>query len=341
MEDVDRPDQAVEGRHRENLLATCVREIPIAAIAFTVIIVSFDLLTLASGISLPAAYLASDVVQGGAFLLTALLVGRRLAPAEAAPWLWSGAIIVSAIVLVYQYSFDPGGAGIGILIMLMSVYGALTLFWRPFLISAPVILGVTAYGLLDYQPDYSIAWTITAATALGVSAALLFGRRRSAMDGATASLLIEEIATRDHLTGLLNRYGLMESAEVLNGLATRTGQGVFALFVDVGGLKAVNDRHGHDAGDTVLVRTADAARAASRAGDLVVRWGGDEFLIVGIGDQPQVLELELRMGRLLDLHGLDGVWDGELHIGAATSTEWSLEHLIGQADQDMYRNRTP
>lgn len=330
---------AVDERLREILLDTSRREVPLAALVFTGLIVLFDLLMFASGQSLPWDYLLSDVVQIAAYLAVAVLVGRRLVPPPWSPWLWVCAVVISVSALSFQYTFDPEGAGIGILVMGVSVYGALTLFWAPFLASLPVVIAACAYTLFTHQPDYATAWLITLITCLGVSGALLYGRRRSARALAVASITIEDIATRDPLTGLLNRYGLDEAGRVLVGLADRADRPMFAMFVDVGGLKGVNDAHGHSVGDLVLQRTAAAAEAASRSGDLVVRWGGDEFLIIGIGDRPQAAELEARIRDGVDLSGLDGQWSGVLHIGTSAERGIELADLIAAADQSMYRRR--
>jgi hypothetical protein len=248
----------LDARVRTVLLETSVREVPIAGLIFAGIIVLFDALTVASGIALPTDYLLSDVAQIAAFATVAVLVGRRITPTAAAPWLWAGALAVSGVVLNFQYTFDPAGAGIGILIMLLAVSGPLTLFWGPFLIQAAVVLAASAYTLFTYQPDYAVPWLITLLTV---------------------------------------------------------------------------------AGDLVLQRTAEAARAASRGGDLVVRWGGDEFLIVGIGAEPDAAQIEERIAAAIDRTGLVGVWDGTVHIGAASSADWPIDELVEAADTEMYRRR--
>lgn len=82
-------------------------------------------------------------------------------------------------------------------------------------------------------------------------------------------------AERDHLTGLHNRYFL----ERYLGSGGRPAE-LMALLIDVDDLKQVNDRFGHEAGDALLRCVADTMRANSRPGDVLVRWGGDEFLVL-------------------------------------------------------------
>lgn len=81
-------------------------------------------------------------------------------------------------------------------------------------------------------------------------------------------------ATVDALTGCLTR----RAGEDL--LATRRSRRVSLILLDLDGFKRVNDLHGHAAGDAYLRRAADTIRSACRKGDQVIRWGGDEFLVV-------------------------------------------------------------
>jgi PAS domain S-box-containing protein len=91
--------------------------------------------------------------------------------------------------------------------------------------------------------------------------------------------LLAEMAIRDPLTGLLNRDGLEQQISVLRR-AARQGRDVVVVFVDVDGLKAINDSQGHSGGDEVLREVARRLRASTRSEDVVARIGGDEFVVV-------------------------------------------------------------
>jgi len=84
----------------------------------------------------------------------------------------------------------------------------------------------------------------------------------------------------DELTGLYNLRALREQLPVWLGPATRTGRSMAVLVLDVDGFKAVNDRLGHGAGNDLLREIASVLRFATRVGDAVFRFGGDEFIVL-------------------------------------------------------------
>jgi diguanylate cyclase (GGDEF)-like protein len=87
-------------------------------------------------------------------------------------------------------------------------------------------------------------------------------------------------ALRDPLTGLANRHLLNELLEVALARTKRSGLPLAVAFLDLDGLKIVNDTYGHDAGDVVLCETARRLVSVTRSADVVARLGGDEFVIV-------------------------------------------------------------
>jgi diguanylate cyclase (GGDEF)-like protein len=89
-----------------------------------------------------------------------------------------------------------------------------------------------------------------------------------------------QLADRDGLTGLYNRRRMLEMLEAAIADANEQRLSVGLLFIDLNGFKAINDEYGHAAGDKILTTVATRISARVRTGDVVCRYGGDEFVVV-------------------------------------------------------------
>jgi len=153
---------------------------------------------------------------------------------------------------------------------------------------------------------------------------------------------LQQMATHDSLTGLLNRGAAIDALGRDLARARREHRSAMVLFIDVDGLKTINDTYGHAAGDAALVLVADALRATTRGSDTAARQGGDEFLVAGVVDND--LEVQALGERICSaVAAADLNLDGHrvaLHcsIGmAATSTDDSSDDaLIREADAALY-----
>ncbi|MFB9331086.1 GGDEF domain-containing protein [Paenibacillus aurantiacus] len=86
---------------------------------------------------------------------------------------------------------------------------------------------------------------------------------------------------KDVLTNLYNRRFLIKAFEKAKSLASRMNSSLFLLVIDCDNFKQINDREGHLKGDRVLAAIGEVLVASTRGSDLVARWGGDEFVVVG------------------------------------------------------------
>ena len=144
----------------------------------------------------------------------------------------------------------------------------------------------------------------------------------------------QDQATRDQLTGLLNRRGLVLAAEQLSGH-------LGVLFCDLDGFKTVNDTLGHASGDELLEKVARRLESRMREDSVLGRMGGDEFVVVVPGASDEDLaglgrRIEIDLGRPFLLEA--GMARIGVSIGAAHAApgERDLDSLLGQADQLMY-----
>lgn len=157
-------------------------------------------------------------------------------------------------------------------------------------------------------------------------------------------------AFTDPLTQLPNRAALREALQRLLARAQRTQSYVLVVFIDLDGFKAVNDHHGHAVGDLLLRTLAQQLHHSLRAGDMVARMGGDEFVVVtpfeGTAQEmaaaQQGLEQRLRAALVCDLMLPQG---GSLHYPGASvgvvpvSGDHSVDQALQQADRAMYRDK--
>lgn len=152
---------------------------------------------------------------------------------------------------------------------------------------------------------------------------------------------LEQIADTDTLTPLPNRRRFVRELERAVSQAERHGTPAAVLYIDLNGLKAVNDRHGHVAGDAALIHVARLLEGLIRTSDVVGRIGGDEFgLILDHLDHNSAIETAERIGRCIALSPLD--FGGsrialEAAIGIATILPGdSAEDVMQRADRNMY-----
>ena len=108
------------------------------------------------------------------------------------------------------------------------------------------------------------------------------------------------LSLSDSLTGLYNRRGLFALGEHTMRSARRRAKGLGVIYVDVDGLKDINDRLGHAQGDEALRTVADVIRASMRESDVVGRVGGDEFVVLAEDDPDVTRELVTRLRRRLE-----------------------------------------
>lgn len=159
---------------------------------------------------------------------------------------------------------------------------------------------------------------------------------------ATARLEVERklyhASTHDALTGLSNR-ALIEEAR---SLIERRQEPFAVVIADVDGLKSVNDRHGHEAGDALIVAAGDAMRSAvTQSDDIVARLGGDEFALLLIDATEERLEAAMRAVRGYVSRRESGASPAlALSVGGAIrSGRETLASVMRRADEAMYRDK--
>jgi diguanylate cyclase (GGDEF)-like protein/PAS domain S-box-containing protein len=150
-------------------------------------------------------------------------------------------------------------------------------------------------------------------------------------------------AQHDPLTGLFNRGGAEQAISDLCRSNQRGGTGVAICYMDLDGFKAVNDQHGHDAGDVLLREAASRIAACTRAGDVAARVGGDEF-VAAVGQLASEVELQHVLDRFLSALSTPYALPDGTHamLSASIGAAWvsldcgSPAVAVSKADQAMY-----
>jgi diguanylate cyclase (GGDEF)-like protein len=180
--------------------------------------------------------------------------------------------------------------------------------------------------------DTGSEWVLVLGSVLAVSER---GRRQledANRDLVSAQENLRRIADRDPLTGTINRRALRE---IFNDVQA---SGAMLLFFDLDGFKKINDVHGHAAGDTCLKLFANALRESFRPDDHVVRYGGDEFLVVAPGlDTVAARERVDELTKMMESGAGGGISCG-FSVGTSELTPGGSPEIALQiADQNMYK----
>jgi diguanylate cyclase (GGDEF)-like protein len=175
-----------------------------------------------------------------------------------------------------------------------------------------------------------------------------------------ANQRLEEASVTDALTGLRNRRFLFQEVIKDLALAERTrmaeersgqrgrGERLLFIMVDLDWFKPINDACGHAAGDRVLVQVRDILQHACRASDVLIRWGGDEFLVVGRSTDPEGLEVLPERIRSMVEQAVFDLGNGQVaHLTCsigftcypfrnAEVHQITPEQVVGLADEALY-----
>jgi diguanylate cyclase (GGDEF)-like protein/PAS domain S-box-containing protein len=168
---------------------------------------------------------------------------------------------------------------------------------------------------------------------------------RDMTDEKLAQIALEQLATRDGLTGLANRRCFDETLHAEWTRALRQRQPLSLLMVDVDNFKAYNDANGHLGGDECLKRIATAVASEMRANDLVARYGGEEFAVIlpnqSLKGAASVAErIRTRVEQLQVPNRMTPGQHVTVSIGAATAIaapDNSASELVAIADAALYR----
>lgn len=166
--------------------------------------------------------------------------------------------------------------------------------------------------------------------------------RTAALEQANSEILA--LAVTDPLTGLLNRRGFFDEAERRVKEARENGHDCLVVYIDIDGLKAVNDRLGHRAGDEMIVAVSRTLQTVVRSDDLLARLGGDEFCaLISPSPRDEGIIVERLTRRFDELNEADDhTFELAASVGVTRITELPvalIDELVRSSDERMYADK--
>ncbi len=301
-------------------------------------------------------FAVAAIAGGMAFNATAFDLWCGRVAHNRAPALIALVLPIGYAIGFSNYAFRVGWAN-GLLTLQMAMVAA-SLWRKPevpvgrwrllLVISLVAQMVVTAWrGVLgafftESYPTFLTPHPVNLAFAIGGNAttvltlvAILLAHRDEAARG------LERLATLDGLTGVFNRRAWLAKANTELAVSLRYGHPVAVVMIDLDHFKAINDSRGHDAGDRALQFVAEALRSAVRAGDLVGRYGGEEFcVLMNHADHAAANAFDSRLRKQLTEAALVELgFEVSYSAGIAmrTSPLDTLEDLLKRADVTLYR----
>jgi diguanylate cyclase (GGDEF)-like protein len=237
-------------------------------------------------------------------------------------------------LLWIAFRFRPSGVALGICVMSMIAIAATASGNGPFggersgeaLLSLQAFIGLTTV----------MALTLAAAVS---------GHRTSERELRSLSVEMEQLALTDELTGLRNRRGFLVLADQALRMARRTRAKCALVFIDLDGLKRVNDARGHAAGDAMIAAAANVLAQVFRESDVVARVGGDEFAVLAVLDEIDGSSaLNSRLAAAIERVNAESAPSLRLSMSVgieelASHSELPLDALLERADRAMYERK--
>ncbi|MDO8414236.1 MAG: GGDEF domain-containing protein [Gallionellaceae bacterium] len=176
---------------------------------------------------------------------------------------------LSAIIMA-TYSFLPLVMVAGLSMFPLTVMEGV-IFAAPVLIAEALSAWTNNTQVLNLNPVISTIWMALLITIVAIL---------SGMSQLGFMIALVRMAIRDTLTRCFSRSSGVELLEIQFILASRSNSPLAIAFIDLDDFKSVNDTFGHEAGDQVLLAAAEGIRTTLRTGDMLVRWGGEEFILI-------------------------------------------------------------
>ena len=210
-------------------------------------------------------------------------------------------------------------------------------FWFSSLAHALMIVDILVANLFIHYDALDMMIMFNVPCVIGLSATH-WNMEQVYLDHYLVSQRLKKLVIHDQLTGVYNRNKLKELVTPEGGCLTLPEDaGICILLIDIDFFKKVNDRYGHEAGDTVLVSIASILKQTVRCSDYVIRWGGEEFLIIVPGCSAECGMTVAEKLRKNVEESDNGICPVTISIGITSYDGGNYHDAIAQADKALYQ----
>jgi diguanylate cyclase (GGDEF)-like protein len=225
--------------------------------------------------------------------------------------------------------------------------------------SGALALGSLAVAAFILSPLFPLPFLIVTIGALGGTVALLLQRflpqagelvvlnkalNERNIEVQTAVAGLNELSLIDPLTGARNRRGFINLVEHQMRVASREWKKLHFLFVDIDGMKMINDLYGQEAGDSALITVVETLWASSRTVDIVARMGNDEFAVALLhAEDPKVIADRIRSAISSRTRTAEHPYELHVTVGIASfdpAAPVTVEDILHDADQVIVQQKT-
>ncbi len=341
MDDIPRPEAPETDDPYENIRREIARrDIPQAFGLVGGLVIALSVAAIAAFHSSGITFQLVEIGVGVIFLLVAQVLGRTHTKARAVMWTWALGCVVIVAMLAAEAIRVNEQLPLAYSLIVMTAFPPIALAWRPSIVAGLLMLVIVCVTVIIVDGTESGRLLAAAVSALLVGAILLRLRLKAIDALADEQARSAALVSTDVLTGVLSRHGLLTLMTGLAGTAERLGESVCVMYFDVQHLAKANEQYGSIYGDDVLRAVADAIKEHVRLGDLVARWGGDEFLVAGLGGKPNGEQLALRIQEAVRVSGVNlGKWPTQVRIGVAAGDPrtTTFDQIVAEATAELTR----
>jgi diguanylate cyclase (GGDEF)-like protein len=285
-----------------------------------------------------------------------LLIGRK--PRRLAEVVASFALLALSAAVVFASPAPTQGAASPLTFLPLPCLVWIAFRFRPSGVALAVCLmsviavAATAQGLGPFGGEKTSDSLLSLQAFIGLTtvmsltlAAAVSGHRQSERELRSLSVEMEQLALTDELTGLRNRRGFLVLADQSLRMARRAKARCALVFIDLDGLKRINDARGHAAGDALITDAATILTHVFRESDVVARVGGDEFAVLALlDDHDGSTAVNTRLLGAIDKFNAQAVpsMRVSMSIGIeelSSHSDTPLDVLLSRADRAMYEKK--